>query len=126
MILEETDSVKEIIVKMCEGNPGAINVLTQLYLENANIDPDSYLAHFGAIVGLDEVGIHGHRIWMLYKDVCRENIILTVAVLRAEQLGFISREQLNYAIDNRGDCINVHNLYKQVCKRLPNFRKGAI
>jgi hypothetical protein len=68
---------KELIIKMSEGNPGAINVLLALSQE-----PDG----FWDILELNRQGVKGSLIWMRYKDVCgedidalRENIRVTAA-----------------------------------------------
>ncbi len=119
--LELTDSIMDVVIKMVEGNPGAISVCTQLLKENKEIDPDSALGEMGSIFSLDGLGIYGSRIWMLYKDVCGEDITKTIGLLRANQLGFISETILNHAIDNRGDGVDLDNLMEQVKEKLPNF-----
>lgn len=96
------DTFMDIMVKMSEGNPGAINVLMQLYKEVPNIDPQNILGGIGAILELDTLGVYGPRIWMLYKDVCGEDIANTNWMLRAWQLGIISEAELNKRIDNYG------------------------
>lgn len=119
--LELNDSIMDVVVKMVEGNPGATSVCTQLLKDNKEIDPDSALGEMGSIFSLDGLGIYGHRIWRLYKDVCGEDIAKTVGILRANQLGFVSESNLNQAIDNRGYGLNLDSLIDQVKERLPNF-----
>ena len=74
------------------------------------------------VLSLDTLGFYGSRIWMLYKDVCAENLSRMLAVLRANQLGFLTDEQLHHAVDNDGAGINVPALCARVVAKLPNFQ----
>jgi hypothetical protein len=113
----------DMILKLSDGNPGAMTVLNRGFVVAAGIDPDSFFGPFTLILPLDDMGIYGHRIWMLFKDVCKQNFVLMGAVLRANQLGLITMDTLNHAIDNYGEGIDVNALHTQVCERLPNFKK---
>ncbi len=113
----------EMILKLSEGNPGAITMLSRGLGMVEAIDPDSAYGPFTLLFPLDDLGIYGSRIWMLFKDVCKQNFVLTAAALRAQQLGFISADTLNHAIDNYGEGIDVVALHARVCEELPNFRK---
>ena len=75
---------------------------------------------------LDTFGIYEHRIWQLYKDVCKQNLVTTVAMLRSVQLGILEEEKLQYAIDNYGKGIEIDYLYKKVKERLPGFSDEMI
>lgn len=119
--IELNDTIMSMVMKIIEGNPGAISVCMDLINENARIDPDSALGEIGSILALDTLGIYGSRIWMLYKDVCGEDITKTIGLLRANQLGFLSETVLNDGINNRGNGIDLDNLLEQVKERLPNF-----
>ena len=116
-----TDTAEDMMVKMSEGNPGALSVCMQLLTETANIDPDAALGGLSSILMLDTLGIYGPEIWMLYKDVCGEDIADTITVLRGYQLGFITHHQLNHAIQNGGDGLDVNDVLKQVKDKLPLF-----
>jgi hypothetical protein len=109
------------LTAMAEGNPGAITVLMRMYTEGTAIDPDSLLGSLGAIMLLDTFRVYGHRIWMLYKDVCGEDITHTIAVLRACQMGIIPQSQVDTAIDNRGQGIDVEEVFKLLKEQLPAF-----
>jgi len=121
-IMLEDDSMT-IMMKMAEGNPGALNVCMQLIKNNAIVDPRSALGPFGTILSLDSCGIYGPRIWMLYKDVCKQDIVKTIAVMRAFGFGFVSKESLSHAIDSYGSGIDVDSLVEQVLNRLEDFWK---
>jgi len=116
-------SIKEMFVKMAGGNPGALTVCLEMFKQEKSIDPDSLLAPIAAILSLDQLNIYEHRIWLLYKDVCSQDMVKTLGLLRANQLGFLSSAQLNHAIDNSGNGVDVNDMLKKVKKRLPEFGK---
>jgi hypothetical protein len=66
-VIDEHDSSLEAVVKMAEGNPGAINVMMQL-LKDESIN--------GAlsIYWLDNLKIRGWRIWFAFKDCCQQDL----------------------------------------------------
>ena len=123
--LKLEDTMTDAVMKMAEGIPGAITVCAGLVRESGDIDPDSALGGFGNILSLDQLGIYESRIWMLYKNVCGEDIVTMVGVLRAHQLGFLSTATLSHAVDNRGEGIDCAALLQQVRDELPNFRKAS-
>jgi hypothetical protein len=115
------DTLLDIFLKMSEGNPGAMSVCQSLQSEGKNIDRDSAIQGFGALMSLDMYEIYGADIWMLYKDVCGEDIEKTIATLRSCQLGFTSSEELKYAIAHYGEGLNINSIFEQVKERLPHF-----
>lgn len=116
-----TDSLMSSIQKVSEGNPGAMMVCTTMSKECPKIDPDAAFGEIGCLLSLDSHAIYGASIWMLYKDVCGEDIVKTLAVLRAVQLGLMEEEKLIYAIGNYGKGIDVNHIYDLVKEKLPNF-----
>lgn len=58
-------SLLEILSALSEGNPGALRVLMELFGDGAG---------FLDVLGCDSKRLYGSRIWMLYKDVCGEDI----------------------------------------------------
>jgi len=121
-----TDNTVTVITKMCEGNPGAMNVMIEMLDSKSNyIDPDAFMGGMGKILSLDSLGIYGSDIYILHNDICERNMIKTFAVLRAHQLGFLNDSLLKDACsrqDRSGkQMINVDVLYKKVKNELPNF-----
>lgn len=117
--LEDTEM--SAVMKLAEGNPGALTVCVRLLKEAGDIDTDSFLGGLGALLSLDTEQVYGPAIWMLYKDVCKESLWKTVAVLRSCQLGILSNASLHHAINNRGDGINLDELTKKVTDQLGGF-----
>ncbi len=70
-----TDTVQDMVVKMCEGNPGALGVL----LEIVN-HPDG-----GPLImlRLADMNIRGAQLWVAYKDYCRRNLGMLLMRLEA-------------------------------------------
>lgn len=115
------DCVPDILMKMAEGNPGAITVCLKMMREGRAIDPDSFAGGFTGVLAMDTYGIYGSRIWMLYKDVCGENLEATLAVLRACQLGLLRESVMHHAIDNYGEGVDVPSLLAEVKGQLGLF-----
>jgi hypothetical protein len=112
------DTIETLVTKMSDGNPGAIQVCIEILAKSSKIDPQGI--PLAGIMYLDSMGIYGPNIWMLFKDVCRENIALMIAVLRSYQLGFITECNLKDAIV--GNCkIDVDLLYTKVKEKIVNF-----
>ena len=119
-------SVAEAIATMSEGNPGAVDTLCKLLIPN-NIDPDSALGGWGAMLLLDTFGIYGSSIYVLYNDICNRSLPHMLAVLRAVQMGLFS----GYTLKSASDCqdysgksiVPVEDLYRHVKERLPNFHQ---
>ena len=120
-----TDSPMDVMIRMADGNPGAVNVLMQILKDGAKVDPDSALGGLGAILSLDSHGIYGSDIYILNNDICERSLPKTLAVLRAVQLGLFSENTLKDAChrqDRSGKAlIPVDELYLKVKEELPNF-----
>lgn len=119
--LDLNKTIQNVIVDMSEGNPGGLTVLMQIYQNTKSIDPDCLLDWMGPFANLDNMECYGHKIWMLYKDICNQNLSKMIAVLRATQLGLTSPSAVIDAIDGRLS-LDVDDLTKQVQELLPNFK----
>jgi len=113
------DTIMDAVVKLVGGNPGATMVVAQMLKLSPTIDPQTGCGIFPLLL-LDTEGIYEERIWMLYKDVCKQDIVKTLACLRASQLGFISSTQLNKAIDGMED-LDVDALLAKVKEKVNGF-----
>lgn len=128
--IELTDNLMDIALGMAEGNPGAISVIMNLIKQNEAVDPDSAFGPYSSLLSLDSMGIYGSHIWVLFKDVCSQDTVWLIGLLRARQLGFISEKELIEAANYEGYRarveIDVPGLVQKVCERLPNFAKPAL
>lgn len=126
--IELSDNTMDVVVKMSEGNPGAMNaIMEMLKPENNEIDPDSVMGGMMKILALDTLGIYGSDIYILHNDICDRNMVKMFAVLRAHQLGFLNGSLLKDACsrqDRSGkQMIDVDELYEKVTEQLPNFKR---
>jgi hypothetical protein len=118
-----TDTVMDMFMKMSDGNPGALTVLMRSMKEGPAIDPQSALGEICVILSLDTHDIYGHEIWGFYKDVCGQDLVMMLALLRAVQLGFAAESEIKRAITDRGSMTNERKaeLLAKVKDRLPLF-----
>ena len=77
--IKATDTARDVFLKLSEEtpnggafNPGGLNVCMQIMEKGAKIDPDCPFPLL-ALLSFDTLGIYGSRIWMLYKDVCKQD-----------------------------------------------------
>ena len=122
-----TYSMKDIIVEMGGGNPGALRVCCELISEGPNIDPDaSALATVSTLLMLDTCGIYESHIYILYNDYCKGSIAHLIALTRGVQLGIISKKDLKMAseADYGSHPLNVHAVFEKVKECLPKFAEG--
>lgn len=119
--IQLTDSIQDVLFKISEGNPGALNVCINILKEGEKIDPDNAMGGLGVLLSLDTLGLYGSKIWMLYKDVCDCELSAMLAVLRAWQLGYATKGQIHHAVENRGEGLNVADMHAKVVEYLPSF-----
>lgn len=87
-VLELFDTVKVILMKLSEGNPGALSVLTKI-LENDHPDRIFIFSN------LDSLGIRGQKIWIGYKDYCNQDLNAfcdLVNLGNEDMINFINKE----------------------------------
>ena len=89
-----TDTTLDVVTKMSDGNPGAINTMMLILKEAKNIDPQAFMDGLSVLLSLDDMGIYGTEIYILSNDQCNRDIRKLLMLLRATQLGFISRERI--------------------------------
>ena len=98
--IQMTDTATSILFKLSEGNLGGLTAMLELYREAVEIDPDNWAKELGPILLLNTFEIYGSNSWILYKDCCDQDVINTIAALRAVQMGFFSKESLKTHIQN--------------------------
>lgn len=120
-----TDSTMDVVVKMSNGNPGAVDVIMKLLTQSNNIDPDDIMGGLGKILLLDTYGIYGTDIYVLYNDICERNLPKMVAVICATQMGIFSSHILKDACSRQDysgrKLIPVDELCEKIKERLSLF-----
>lgn len=126
--IELNDDGKSIMIKMSEGNPGAIAAMIVMVVESDSIDPKAFMGGIGAIIMLDTWKIYGTDIHILFNDKCDRDVRKMLVLIRAVQLGFFSQVKLQeMAADQRRE-INISDdewqeIDDKVCGRLVDFQK---
>lgn len=126
--IELTDTGMDVIVKMAEGNPGAIQALMEIMSEHDSIDPQALLGPIGAIMSLDTWGIYGTDIYILFSDKCNRNVRRLLMLMRATQMGDFSHVRLQQmAADQRNQLYlseeEFSELDTKVCAQLDFFKR---
>ena len=116
------------IIKMVEGNPGAITAIMDLVEKHDSIDPQSFFGPLGVLIALDTFEIYGTDIYILYNDKCQKDARKTIMLLRAVQLGLLPVAKLKEMARDQMRKINLteeefESLDKQVCEQLEDFAK---
>jgi hypothetical protein len=124
--IELTDSGIDVISKLSDGNPGAINVMMQMFHEAGDIDPDNILGGLGSIMLLDTFEIYGSNIWILYKDKCGSDLRKMIMIIRATQLGKFPRSHLQSLVAKSEDNLSDDEwteIDTYVCDKLSGFKR---
>ena len=129
--LTSTDDAQSGIVKLADGNPGAVRVLCELFHASPIVDPIG-VTGFAPLDWLDTWEVYGPHIWLLYKDICGEDIVQMLTAIRAAQLDIIPSSDLTTAIQladapseqtHHGFISDFDGLLEQVRERVPEFAK---
>lgn len=103
------------IEKLSEGNIGCATCLTDVFKINKEIDPDSVFGSISSFMLLDTFKIYGEDIYILWDKICSGNSVAFITVLKAVQLGLMSKAEL---IKGTFDMATV---YAEVKESLPSF-----
>lgn len=125
------DTTMDIVVKMSDGNPGAMDVIMRILSQDNKIDPQNALGGLGTILQLDTHGIYGTDIYILYNDKCNRNMRLFLMLLRSVQLGFFPESRLKEMASDQMRKINISqdeldDLDSKVCERLDQFQRKEV
>jgi len=127
-ILEVTDSKMDMIVKISQGNPGAMTAIMNLMKETPMIDSDSIFSEMGPILMFDEYEIYGTDIYILWNDKCQKDCRKVNLLIRATQLGFLPESRIQELAEDQTSSINVtpeewEDIDGKVCGRLKGFQR---
>ncbi len=92
--LDQSDTLETAILKLSGGVGGAIEVLAEVVKQGAAIHPELESSGIGHLLLLDELGIYGTDIYILYRDKCGSDIRQLLLLLRAAQLGKYPKSKL--------------------------------
>lgn len=128
--IQLTDTTMEAIIKMAEGNPGAVQALCALLEHHNKIDPQAMLGGMGAILMLDGWGIYGSSIYILFSDKCKRDVRKMLLLMRAAQLGFLPVSRIKEMAADQARKIELTpeewlEIDEKVCGELEEFAKAA-
>ena len=126
--VEITDTVSDMMVKMSDGNPGALTTMMVMLQESQAIDPQMALGGLGTVMLLDTWEIYGSGIYVLYNDKCDRDLRKMVLLIRATQLGKFPHNKLKEMADDQCREINLteeewKELDEYVCNELTEFKR---
>jgi hypothetical protein len=121
--LELDDNLTSMIIKLSDGNPGAITTLTNIVNDPIIIDKDSNFDNIGPLLQLDSLRIYGTNIYILYNYKCNRDNRKFHLLMRACQLGILPVDKLK---KYSNDKLNIteeewEDIDKKVCSSLDNF-----
>lgn len=89
--IELKDTMIDIVVKMSEGNIGAVTCLMEM-IEKKDwyYNTPSLLM----IMNFDSLGLYGSKIYMLWNDCCDRDLVKLELVLRNWQMGKLSESEI--------------------------------
>ena len=84
------DTTMDVFVKMSEGNPGAMIVISRLCTA-----PEDFLL----VLDLDDMNMRGSQIWVAYKDHCFKDIDNFKTLVRARDQAMVDTVNRNNRVD---------------------------
>ena len=124
------DTLMDVLVKMAEGNPGAITAMMDILDKHDAIDPQAVMGGLGAIMLFDTLEIYGSSIYIIWNDKCGKDVRKLLVLQRACQLGFMPDSKLKeMAADQMREVDLTDEEWdaydKQVCDRLEDFAEAS-
>jgi len=128
--IELTDNFMSMVMKMSDGNPGAVSALMKKYEKQNEIDPQEVMGGIGVILILDTWERYGTDIYVLFSDKCDRDARKMLMIMRATQLGLFSHVKLKQMAADQKREINLTgdewaDLDDKVCDELDGFKKAA-
>lgn len=122
------DNKMSAIIKMVDGNPGAMDAVMDLMNKSPEIDPQSAFGELGPLLSLDSHGIYGTDIYILYNDKCGSDARKMLMLLRSVQLGFLPESKLQEMAGDQMRKVDLTadewaSLDRKVCEELDGFEK---
>lgn len=124
------DSTTDLIVKMAEGNPGAVSAIVYILEGGSRIDPQAAMGGMGKVLLLDTWEIYGEDIYTLWNDKCERSLRKMLILMRSCQLGNFSNSKLKAMASDKERKINLtEDEWKEhddfVCGKLDQFEKSS-
>jgi len=92
--IQLNDTTTDMLVKMADGNPGAIHAMMAILEHHDEIDPQAMMGGMGSILILDTWEIYGTDIYVLFNDKCGRDVRKFLLLERACQMGHLPQSKL--------------------------------
>ena len=123
-ILNAHSGWEEQMKELVGSNPGSLVLLCSIKKEyDAKGCSDGCFEK--VLSTLKKNQIHGHKIWILFKEVCKENKDKFFTIINAINLGFVTLNQVSFAIDNHGEGIDFSAVEQTVLPVLPHIHNTS-
>lgn len=86
MRLTPQDTTMDLMLKMSEGNPGALTTCMELF----QLGTPGVVA----LINLDDIGLYGEKLYMLWNDCCGRDASKVVRVVEARNFGKLSDQDI--------------------------------
>lgn len=86
MKLTANDTTMDLVVKMGEGNPGAMTACMELFKIGTK--------GVTTLLCLDDIGMYGEKLYMLWNDCCGRDASKVVRVIEARNFGKLSDQDI--------------------------------
>ena len=86
--IKASDSIQSSIIKLSDGNPGAISAAIEIARENV-LD----------LLACDRLALYGAELYMLWNDCCNRDAKKVNAVLAAWRHGKLSEEEIHHHLE---------------------------
>ena len=128
--IDLTDNAMSAVIKMVDGNPGAMHALMDILAKHGEIDPQAAMGGIGAIMLLDTWEIYGTDIYILFNDKCDRDVRKMLMLMRATQMGHFSHSKLQAMASDQERKVNLtdeewSDLDDKVCDQLVKFAKAS-
>jgi hypothetical protein len=122
------DTSLDAIMKMADGNSGALQAIILIIEKHKQIDPQALMGGIGALLSLDDHEIYGSSIYILFNDKCNRDVRRMLMLMRATQLGFFSHLKLKELSLDQMQRVTLTEdefaeLDQKVCEALTDFAK---
>ena len=120
------DALISRLGEMSKGNPGAISVLIQIVNHADNIcpmdDPDDVPPYIKILISMDVLEIYGSKIWLLFKDICGQDLPMMVALLMSMSydISVLPSSIILDALEGKLQ-INLDKVKSAILEKLPKF-----
>jgi len=124
------DTGMSSMMKMSDGNPGALTAMFEIMNMHDEIDPQAFMGGLGAIMSLDTLEIYGTDIYVLFSDKCGKDVRRMLMLMRATQLALFPQSKLQQMAADQMREVNLTDdewldLDQKVCEQLEDFAKAA-